>query len=359
MIRAYAVKLSSLKIFALKLAIFSSVLGYIAIDLFLWHGPLWDVMYRKGFDSPGSPVVADVYGTRITHAQLERYVAEQNWLRGRSESSQVQRTAMLMDMVRETILMMRARYNDKNLPDFRDAAQHEAQRLASRARSSEEFDLQLKSQCLIPQQQSVSLSSPRDNFIQRIEADMKAQAVLERSIQPYCEVSDEDVTKHYELLRENLIAPAHRSAQHIFLSTLDQDIEAVRKRAENLLGQLERGEASFAELARRHSEDAASAPRGGDLGVLTADESLALPELPIFGDGALPAGKPALVQSRWGWHILLLGELCPARELSLDEVRESLRTAIRSAQQELSVRSYFDEALREGFYKKRIQIYGK
>lgn len=336
-------KISSYKIFAIKLGIFSATLAYLAGDLFLWRGVAWRGLHRERDDGP--PPAARVYGESITHEQLERYVAEQNWLRGRTECSQAERVSLLMDMVRSAILRMRARYNDKNLPDVAEAAQQEVARLATRARSDEEFDAWLASQKLT-----------REEFTRRVEAAMKAAAQLERAVRPLCEVSDEDVARHYELLKDELVAPAHRPLKHIFFATLGDDPEQVHQRALAVMQQLADG-ADFAELARKRSEDDHSAPRGGDLGEVYDDAYFALPELGLFGEVALPAGQPALVQSRWGWHVLLPGEITPARALTLDEVRESLRSAIQSAQYELATRAWFDSAVREAFSKKHLEIH--
>lgn len=341
-------KLSALKIFALKLALFSGMLAYMAIDLFLWHGPLWRVLYPASPMelSPEDAPMALVYGEKISAAQLNRYVDEQDWLSDRAQSAEARRTALLMGMVRSAILRIRARYNDKNLPDFAAEAEAQVQQLASRAKSPEEFDRWLTEQGY----------GSREQFTQKLHAILKATSMLDRAVAPFCEVSDDDVAKHYELIRDELIAPAHRPLRHIFLATLDKDVEAVRTNAQHLLDKIERGEADFAELARTHSEDDRTAPLGGDLGEVQDDSEFLLPELPLFGENALPAGKPALAQSRWGWHILLPGEIQPARQLTLDETRESLRTAIQSAQYELAVQNYLDQAIREAFHKKHLRI---
>lgn len=337
-------KISSYKIFAIKLGIFSVTLAYLAGDLFVWRGVAWRSLHRD--DEEVERAAAVVYGERISREQWERYVAEQNWLRGRSECSKAERTSMLLDMVRSAILRIRARYNDKNLPDFSEAAEQEVQRLATRAKSAEEFESDL-----------ASLGLTREGFTRRLAAAMKETAQLERAVRPLCEVTDEDVARHYELLKDELMSPAHRPLKHIYFCTMGEDVEEIRQRAQRVLEQLESGEAEFAELARRRSEDVRSAAQGGELGEVYDDASFPLPELGIFGEEALPTGQPVLRQSRWGWHILLAGEIEPARRLRPEEVRESLRTAIQSAQYELTTRAWFDAAIREAFQKKHLQIH--
>lgn len=338
-------KVSALKIFALKLALFSTMLGYMGVDLFLWHGPLWTALHGSTEpEAAAAPWVAQVYGERISEGQFARYVAEQNTLRGRAESTQGQQVVMLMELARSSLLRMRARYNDKNLPDTAAMAEEEVARLASRALSPEDFERQLASQ-----------GYTREQFTRKLQAILKAAALLERTVSPLCEVSDADVAKHYELMKEELTTPARRPLKHIFLATLGKNPEEVGKLAREIAGKLERGEADFDTLARQYSEDERTARSGGELGYVD-EQTLPLKELPLFGERALPAGAPAVAQSRWGWHILLPGEVEPARRLSLEECAESLRTAIQSAQYELAVQAYLDEAIRESFHKKHLII---
>lgn len=341
-------RLTALKIFALKLALFSTALGYMAIDLFLWHGPIWHALHTEQSEArQHTPRVAEVYGEFITPAQFARYVAEQNWLRGRSEYTPAQEATMLMELVRSTILRIRARYNDMNLPDTAEAARREVERLASRASGPEAFDAWLASQ-----------GYTREQFTLKLQAILKATALLERAVEPLCRVSDDDVAKHYELLKDNLVAPEARTVKHIFFSATEHSPDELQARAEEALRLLEQGREDFDSLARRFSDDARTAPHGGDLGRVVRTEAMPLlNDLRLFGAEALPAGKPVAMQSRWGQHILLLGEVEPERRLTLDEVRESLRSAIESAQRELAVQVYLDTAVRESFHKKHLKIH--
>lgn len=344
-------KLSPLRIFSIKLAMFSVALAYLAVDLFVWHGPVWNALHAgeqeaSGVAEDAVTAPARVYGESISAEQLARYTAEQNWLRDRgTDITPGQRAGYLMDMVREAILRIRTRYNDKNLPDFSAAAAEEVERLASRARDRDDFERWLSSQ-----------GYTREQYTRKLALFMKMRAQLERALAPHCLVRDEDVAKHYELIKDDLRIPEHREVRHIFFATLDKNPDKVHARAASALRRLRAGE-DFAALARRLSEDDASAEAGGELGVLYNDEHLALPELPLFGEHAAPADEPTLARSRWGWHILVAGPTQPSRIPSLDETRESLRSAIRSAQYELAVRAWFEEAIREAFSKKHLEIH--
>lgn len=333
----------------LKLTLFSTVLAYLAVDLWWWHGPLWHAMHpqEQAAQATGR-VVAEVLGENITAEQWARYEVEQNFLAGRERADDLRRTSMLMDMVRAATLRIRTRYNDKNLPDCRPAAEAEVARLASRARSPEDFEAWVRSQ---------GYNDSRE-LVDKVEARLRCQFQLERAIAPLCEVTDAEVEKHYDLLKEQLILPAHRPAKHIFFETHGKDPLQVKQKAEEVLARLQNGE-DFRQLAQECSEDLHTAPQGGELGVIWDDSRRPLPELPFFGSDALSAGSLHLVQSRWGWHIVQAGEMVPARQQTLAECQDSLRAALMSAQREIAIDTYFTTGVREGIRRQNIKIHAK
>lgn len=336
-------KLTPLKIYAIKLAFFSTVLGYMALDLLVFHGPMHQFLHADRQLREG--LVAEVYGEPITLGQLNRFTAEQDALAGRTQTDPNRRASMVMALVRDSLLRLRARYNDTKLPDMRKAAEEVVNQLATRAGSEQNFITHLASQ-----------GYTRREFTEKMEARMKQQILLENAVKDVSEVDNAAIAAHYRQLKDELTIPASRPLRHIFLATDGQDAQAVRARAELLLKRIEAGE-DFATLARENSEDDRSAPNGGNLEQIHDDGTFPLPELMIFGDSAIPAGTPVLAQSRWGWHILLAGPITPAYTPALDECRESLRTAIISAQRELGVNAWFKGAIKEAFKQKRLEVH--
>lgn len=336
-------KISSLKQQTIKLGIFAVVLGYMALDLWCFKGPIHGCLHPEKEGEGGTPT-AVVYGEAITEEQLARYTAERNLLAGKTGTETYPRASMQMAMVRELLLRIRTRYNDKHLPELAEVKENEMQRLSSRYADEAAFDAALASQ-----------GYTRRTFAAKMQARLREQIHLERAIREYSDVSDEAVTAHYNQLREEMTVPASRHLSHIFLASLDKNPDEVRRQAEEILQQLQEG-ADFAELARTRSEDERSAPLGGNLDVIYDDGTFPLPELILFGEEAIPANTPVLAQSRWGWHILLAGEIEPAGIPSEEECRDSLRTAIISAQRELATNAWFKAAVKEGFQQKRIKI---
>src|SRR5262249_20302105 len=77
-------------------------------------------------------------------------------------------------------------------------------------------------------------------------------------------VSAADIERAYNDNIDQFTTPEQMRASHILLKTEGKDDAAVKAKAEDLIAQLKRG-ADFAELAKKYSEDEASAKNGGDL----------------------------------------------------------------------------------------------
>ena len=333
-------KWTSAKIYVFKSAIIGTALLYMVLDLWVLRGPMYGFLHK---DKQAAEAAALVYGERISHGQLARHKAEQEAISGREKTS----IAMMMDLVRSSLLRLRTRYNDNQLPHDRAAAEKAVSALASRAGSDAVFEQQLASQ-----------GYTRRQFTDKVEARLMELALLDRNLAPHTQVDNAAIMAHYKQIKDELTIPASRPVKHIFISTLNRSSDDARRVAEMAIERLNAGD-DFAEIAAEISEDAATASRGGNLGVVHDDALLPLPKLNLFGDAALPAGIPSLVQSKWGWHVILPGPITPAYTPSLDECRETIRTAIISAQRELGINAFFDTLIKEGFQQKRIKIHVK
>lgn len=331
---------TSARIYVIKAAIISLTLGYMCIDLWWLRGPMYNFLHKEKQKVEADAVV---FGERITPAQVERHKAEMEALSGRPKP----RTTVVMDLVRGSLLRLFTRYNDTLIPHDRAAAEQHVAQLSSRVGSDAAFAQQL-----------ISQGYTRQQFTDKLEARQRELAHLDRVLKPLTEVNDAAIETHYQQIKEELTIPANRPVKHIFIASLHRNEADTRQTAERIKSRLEAGE-DFARLAAELSEDPRTAPHGGDLGTVYDDGHLPLPELNLFGDAALPADRPVLVRSKWGWHIIQAGPVTPARTPSLPECRETLRTAIISAQRELGTNRYFDISLKESFQEKRIQIHVK
>jgi len=95
-----------------------------------------------------------------------------------------------------------------------------------------------------------------------------------------------------------------------------------RERAQTLVEQIENG-ADFSALAREHSTGP-SAERGGDLSWLRAGDVVA-PFAEAMTDLAREEYTDEPVETRFGWHIILVDDIRENEAKAFDEVRDRLR----------------------------------
>jgi peptidylprolyl isomerase len=126
------------------------------------------------------------------------------------------------------------------------------------------------------------------------------------------------------------VPPAEFQVAQIFISAPNgigpvQLAAAMRKAAE-VGGKIPGGD--FAQLARQYSEHADSAGRGGDVGMLPADQML--PEIVAAVRGLDVGATTGPVKTSQGLHYIKLLDRRVAPAPTLDEARERLTAALRA-----------------------------
>lgn len=156
------------------------------------------------------------------------------------------------------------------------------------------------------------------------------------------EVSEEELRARYQSNLASFTTPEERRARHILIQvTADADAAAdaaARAKAEQLLEQLRAG-ASFADIARKESQDPVSAAEGGDLGFFgrgVMDKSF---EDAVFALQPGQLSEP--VRSAFGYHLIKLEAVRGGAAQPFAEVREQLLAEIRNERAE---QQYYDQA---------------
>jgi peptidyl-prolyl cis-trans isomerase D len=127
-------------------------------------------------------------------------------------------------------------------------------------------------------------------------------------------VTDEEIRKVYEARASQFRVDEQRRASHILVKTKEE--------ADKLLAELKKSPGSFAELAKKHSQDTGSAPNGGDLGWF-AKGMMVKP----FEDAAFAMKEGQLsgpVQSEFGYHIIKLTGVQAGKARPYEEVKKEL-----------------------------------
>lgn len=151
--------------------------------------------------------------------------------------------------------------------------------------------------------------------------------IIEESIK----VSESDVKSYYEQNAKRFAIPEERRASHILIevpkSASESDHKAAREKAESLLVKIKENPVSFAELTKTNSKDPGSASKGGDLGYFTRGKMVRPFEEAVF---VMQKGEVSeLVQSDFGYHIIMLTDIKPSIEKPLAAVRSQVVEEIK------------------------------
>ena len=154
---------------------------------------------------------------------------------------------------------------------------------------------------------------------------------------------EEALLAEFEAQEARFITPEAREASHILIEIDSQapeaELETARQQAEDLANRAIAGE-DFAALAVEFSQDAGSAPQGGDLGWVEPGFMVQ-----AFEDGLYeltlenPVSQP--VQSGFGWHVIYLREIRPAEGMTFVEARPVL---LAEYQEEEDERRFIEQA---------------
>lgn len=339
----------------IRLVVYGLVLGWIAGDLFVWHGILSRKINRADPNTPeaiarakAQGVLARVFNRQITRGQLDRAVAERLWREGRSpsdltkEAMRMARYAALNDLIDHELLRVKAKAHAVDLQIEPAAVEERYQRFVSRFQSEKEMLDAARSQGI----------AGKEELRERITAWMQQEAYVELKIKPLSQVTDEEVRTWWEEHKEQLANPKRVQVRHIFLPTLDRDPNEVKARMEEAYAALREGRKSFEELAKTVSEDPSGKDKGGSLGWVTHDR------LPSDFSGAVfeaKQGVPVLLQTSIGWHIIEVTDREMPQIRPFEEAKNEVRASLESARRDKAVSTYRD-ALRQ-FEAHKIEVF--
>ena len=157
-------------------------------------------------------------------------------------------------------------------------------------------------------------------------------------------VPEEDLRKYYAENAKRYTVPEERRASHILIkadkAAPAAEREKAKAKADDLLAQLTKTPAAFAELARKNSEDPGSAAQGGDLDFF-ARGAMVKP----FDDSAFslkPGEMSGIVESDFGYHIIQLTAVRGGETKPFDAVRAELEDEVRK---QLAQKKYSEAAV--------------
>nr|WP_315471845.1 SurA N-terminal domain-containing protein [uncultured Rhodoferax sp.] len=172
------------------------------------------------------------------------------------------------------------------------------------------------------------------------------------SVKKTVSVSESDLKTYFEQNASRLSAKEERRASHILITAAKDmsstDRAKAKERATALLAQVRKAPDSFAEVAKKNSQDPGSAARGGDLDFFGRGAMVKPFEDVAF---AMKKGEISdLVESDFGFHIIKLVDVKGAKQPTFEEARASLEPELRA---QLAQRKFAEvaEAFTNGVYE--------
>ncbi len=141
--------------------------------------------------------------------------------------------------------------------------------------------------------------------------------------------AEAEVKAWYEGHKDRYRTAEERRASHILVKAEGKEKDKARAKAEELLKEIQKNPAAFADLAKEKSDDPASGKNGGDLGFFGRGAMVQSFEDATF---KLKEGEmTGLVESDFGFHIIKLTGIRPAKEKSFAEVRAEIESELKRA----------------------------
>lgn len=165
-------------------------------------------------------------------------------------------------------------------------------------------------------------------------ADVQYLVLDANSLQASITLPEQDVKTYYEQNLQRLAGQEQRRASHILINAAKEAPAAERDKAkaqaQALLEQVRKAPKTFADVARKHSQDPGSAAKGGDLDFFARGAMVKPFEDTVFGmkDGQISD----LVETEFGYHIIQLTGLKQPKTPSFEAMRSQLEAELRKQQ---------------------------
>jgi peptidyl-prolyl cis-trans isomerase SurA len=187
-----------------------------------------------------------------------------------------------------------------------------------------------------------------EDYKSQLRNNLLTQEVIRKEVGSRIDIPSEDVKKYYDEHQQDFNRPEQLSLAEIFLSTegkSPEEIAAVQKKAEDLLGRVKKGD-EFSEIAKRYSEGS-TGKEGGGLGTFEHGQLDAPLEDVVF---KMDKGQVTdVIQTKKGFDILKVLSHTQAGMQPMDAVREEIMNRLFMKRMQPTLRTFLAE-LREESY---------
>lgn len=340
--------------FAIRMALWTVLVGYMVCDFFVFKGPLQSEL--RAVLSPEDRVARDfsrgicarVWNHPIYLSQVDRRVQEKLWRSGRSvekisgQEKKLLRWAALDELITEAVLKIKVRAHRSDFPVSDTEIDAEVTRFENRFRSAEELDKALSAQGI----------TSRKELRYRLAARLQQEKYISTKIADAIAVTEEETKTWYDEHKEELITPERRRVRHVFLATLDHPSDEAKAALAGHLERLQKGETDFIRLAAEVSEDLSNKHKGGDLGWMKKERLPGDFAAAVF---SMKENEPVLIRTKLGWHVVEVTGVKDPELLPYEEMKDDIRTALINGKRDGAVTQYRHQL--RVWDKDKIEIY--
>jgi len=276
-------------------------------------------------------VVATIGDKKILQSDIENQVLQ---LRARSYTSGNIRCDVFKDLISQKLLLIQSE------KDSLQVSPNQIERELERR--LQYFVRQIGSQKKLEEYYNKSLPEIKQDLREMLQEQMRTQK-MRRQLMADAEVSPQEVKDYYKTLSKDSIPMVDKKVQINQIIKYPEETKKGESRARQKLLDIRKrileGE-KFSTLAVLYSDDQATARKGGELGLRSAEELD-----PVFADAAftLKEGEVSgIVESAYGYHIIKLIN----REGDQVNVRHILKTPEVSFKQKQAVLNKLDSISR-------------
>jgi len=174
--------------------------------------------------------------------------------------------------------------------------------------------------------------SHKSNYRSPLRIELNAVDINPEDIAKDLSVDEADIQTAYEERKSSFSEPEERRAQHILIRVKKDATDAERadalKKIEAARARITGGE-SFDQVAKALSEDT-TAEKGGDLGWFK--QGMMVPEFDLTAFSMKKGAVSDIVETQFGYHLIHLTDIKPAKVKSLAEVRDQIKSDLLRAQ---------------------------
>ena len=164
-----------------------------------------------------------------------------------------------------------------------------------------------------------------DQYKAQLREQLERIRLMGQEVRAKIQVSEKEIQDYYAANKANYSEDETYRARHIFFRVPKNanavQVKEAMARAANVLMEARSGK-DFAELARKHSDEASAAKDAGDLGTFRKGEML--PEIESTVIAMKPGEVSELISTPAGFHIIKLEEKSAAKVKPLEEVKGSI-----------------------------------